>query len=85
MGFPRRSKPFAERSTSGGCTCQVINERDILGTQLIRRNDELALLYEKLRIMQSTLEKGEVQYSNRLKVRHGMSTTYGVMHRGLGS
>jgi hypothetical protein len=28
---------------------QVINERDILGTQLIRRNDELALLYEKVR------------------------------------
>jgi hypothetical protein len=27
---------------------QVINERDILGTQLIRRNDELALLYEKV-------------------------------------
>ena len=26
----------------------VINERDILGTQLIRRNDELALLYEKV-------------------------------------
>jgi hypothetical protein len=28
---------------------QVINERDILGTQLIRRNDELALLYEKFK------------------------------------
>ena len=28
---------------------QVINERDILGTQLIRRNDELALLYEKVK------------------------------------
>ena len=28
----------------------VINERDILGTQLIRRNDELALLYEKIKI-----------------------------------
>merc|ERR1719181_2006888 len=27
----------------------VINERDILGTQLIRRNDELALLYEKIK------------------------------------
>merc|ERR1712106_361480 len=25
---------------------QVITERDILGTQLVRRNDELALLYE---------------------------------------
>ena len=46
---------------------QVINERDILGTQLIRRNDELALLYEKIKIQQSTLNKGEVQYSQRLE------------------
>ncbi|KAJ0411692.1 hypothetical protein ATCC90586_002076 [Pythium insidiosum] len=46
---------------------QVINERDILGTQLIRRNDELALLYEKLKIQQSTLSKGEVQYQERLQ------------------
>ena len=37
---------------------QVINERDILGTQLIRRNDELALLYEKIKIQQSTMNKG---------------------------
>eukprot|EP00744_Colponema_vietnamica_P002008 GILI01003228.1.p1 GENE.GILI01003228.1~~GILI01003228.1.p1 ORF type:complete len:876 (-),score=300.10 GILI01003228.1:348-2975(-) len=46
---------------------QVINERDILGTQLIRRNDELALLYEKIKIQQSTLSKGEVQYAERLE------------------
>ncbi len=45
---------------------QVINERDILGTQLIRRNDELALLYEKLKIQQSALKKGEAHYSARL-------------------
>jgi hypothetical protein len=45
---------------------QVINERDILGTQLIRRNDELALLYEKLRVQQSALKTGESQYTNRL-------------------
>ena len=44
----------------------MINERDILGTQLIRRNDELALLYEKLRVQQSALKKGEVQYNNRM-------------------
>jgi hypothetical protein len=44
-------------------TNQVINERDILGTQLIRRNDELALLYEKLKIQQSTLRKVHTQYS----------------------
>ena len=30
---------------------EVQNERDILGTQLIRRNDELALLYEKIKIL----------------------------------
>ncbi|KAJ1511569.1 hypothetical protein HMI55_006538 [Coelomomyces lativittatus] len=45
----------------------VIQERDILGTQLIRRNDELALLYEKIKIQQSTLNKGEIQYRERLE------------------
>ena len=35
----------------------VINERDILGTQLIRRNDELALLYEKMKTQQRTISK----------------------------
>ena len=49
------------------CALQVINERDILGTQVIRRNDELALLYEKIKIQQSTLSKGEVQYAQRLE------------------
>lgn len=35
-------------------------------TQLIRRNDELALLYEKIKIQQSTLSKGQIQYRDRL-------------------
>jgi chromosome segregation ATPase len=46
---------------------QIINERDILGTQLIRRNDELALLYEKIKVMTTTLHKGEVQYRERVE------------------
>lgn len=46
---------------------QVINERDILGTQLIRRNDEIALLYEKIKIQQSTLHKGEAQFNDRIQ------------------
>ena len=46
---------------------QVVSERDILGTQLVRRNDELALLYEKIKIQQSTLNKGEIQYNQRLE------------------
>jgi hypothetical protein len=43
----------------------VMGERDILGTQLIRRNDELALLYEKVKIQQSTLSRGQIQYKDR--------------------
>jgi chromosome segregation ATPase len=45
----------------------VIGERDILGAQLIRRNEELALLYEKIKIQQSTLQNGEIQYADRVK------------------
>merc|ERR1712072_1506511 len=46
---------------------EVISQRDILGTQLIRRNDELALLYEKVKIQQSTLQNGEVAYKERME------------------
>ena len=46
---------------------KTLIERDTLGTQLIRRNDELALLYEKIKILQSTLWKGELQYQQRLE------------------
>eukprot|EP00958_Prasinococcus_capsulatus_P017401 scaffold1959_cov403-Prasinococcus_capsulatus_cf.AAC.11 len=55
-----------ERSRQRKENDSVLLERDILGTQLIRRNDELALLYEKLKIQQSTLNKGQIQYRNRL-------------------
>ena len=47
-------------------TKHVINERDILGTSLQRRNTELALLYEKIKILQSTTRRGELQYTSRL-------------------
>lgn len=43
----------------------VINERDILGTQLIKRHEELALLYEKIKIQKSTLDKGEIYYQEK--------------------
>merc|ERR1719181_657055 len=45
----------------------VVNERDILGTQLIRRNEELSLLYERIRIQKSSLQKGEQQYTVRTR------------------
>ena len=45
---------------------KIINQRDLLGTQLIRKNDELALLYEKIKIQQSALARGEVLYQERI-------------------
>ena len=44
----------------------VVSERDILGTQLIRRNDELTRLYEKIKLQQCTLSQGERAYNERL-------------------
>ncbi|RNF01059.1 flagellar associated protein [Trypanosoma rangeli] len=45
----------------------VSGERDLLGTQLIRRNDELALLYEKVRTQQEMLIRGEAAYRARIE------------------
>ena len=60
---PRRS---AQALTQRKEYDSVINERDILGAQLIRRNDEIGLLQEKLKIQHSTLTRGEEQYSARV-------------------
>ncbi|CAG9771320.1 unnamed protein product [Ceutorhynchus assimilis] len=48
-------------------TEQLMNERDVLGSQLVRRNDEIALLHEKIKILRSTLSRGETQYDQRLQ------------------
>lgn len=57
----------AEKARQKRDHVNVLNERDILGAQLIKRNDELAHLYEKIRIQQSSLRKGESQYNARLR------------------
>ena len=46
---------------------QVINERDLIGTQLIRRNDELALLHERIKTHENQLQLGEVEYQERIE------------------
>lgn len=33
----------------------------------VRRNDELALLYEKIKLQQATMNKGELQYRQRME------------------
>ncbi|PRW33224.1 flagellar associated isoform A [Chlorella sorokiniana] len=44
----------------------VVGERDALGAQLVRRNEEARLLYEKVRLQQSALARGQAQYRDRL-------------------
>lgn len=43
----------------------VLNERDILGAQLIKRNQELKVLYEKIKIAQSNSTKGEISFKTK--------------------
>ncbi|NWU74591.1 CFA58 protein, partial [Onychorhynchus coronatus] len=46
---------------------KVLSERHALATQLIRRNDEVALLYEKIKIQQAILNRGEREYQQRME------------------
>merc|ERR1719388_279083 len=62
---------------------QVTSERNILGTQLIRRNDELSLLYEKIKIQKSTLDKGETQYKDRLDEIRALKLQLSKLNRNL--
>ncbi|KAG7402253.1 hypothetical protein PHYBOEH_003512 [Phytophthora boehmeriae] len=47
-----------------GC---VVHDRDTLRQQLIQRNQELSVLYEKIKIQKSTLAKGHVQFQDKQK------------------
>lgn len=40
------------------------HENNILGSQLVRRNDELSLLYEKIRLYENIMKRGEICYQN---------------------
>eukprot|EP00796_Vickermania_ingenoplastis_P008590 gene8590-6030_t len=44
----------------------ITNERNVLATQLIRRNEELRLLYDKIQLQQSMLEKGALDYASKV-------------------
>merc|ERR1719201_2369881 len=62
---------------------EIISERDILGTQLIRRNDELALLYEKIKIQHRTLQVGEISYKQRLEESRALAIKTAALKREL--
>jgi chromosome segregation ATPase len=41
----------------------VVSERDVLGTELIQRNDEIALVYERIAIQEASLKNGQMELS----------------------
>ncbi|XP_005520938.2 PREDICTED: cilia- and flagella-associated protein 58 [Pseudopodoces humilis] len=57
----------AERLRQNKELDKALCERHALGTQLIRRNDEVALLYEKIKIQQAILNRGENEYRQRME------------------
>lgn len=44
----------------------ITTERNVLATQLIRRNEELRLLYDKVQLQQNILEKGALDYASKV-------------------
>jgi hypothetical protein len=46
--------------------CSILGEHKILSAQLIRRNDELADIYEKLKVNWSSLQRGELIYAESI-------------------
>ena len=57
-----------------------MGERDILGGQLIKRNEELQTLYQKIKIHKSTLLKGESMYDNIKGEEAGLKSVLGSLH-----
>ena len=56
----------AERSLEQRQHDLAMDERDVLGTQVIRRNDALALLHEKIKITQRTVSQGQLAQQRKL-------------------
>ncbi|XP_063706391.1 cilia- and flagella-associated protein 58-like [Culicoides brevitarsis] len=48
------------------CKDSLLQEKDLIGTQLVRRNDEINILKEKISIQTLALDRGESQYGKRL-------------------
>merc|ERR1719262_950547 len=79
----RISEAEHDRNTQKRRYEEIISERDVLGTQLVRRNDELALLYEKIKIQQRTLQDGEITYKQRLEESRGLMIKSACLKREL--
>lgn len=66
----KQAKMHKDNSTSAslfGWNFKVTRERDNLGKQLLRRNEERVLLYEKVKIQQSIISKRDFHHNQRME------------------
>ncbi len=61
----------------------VVNERDILCTLLIKRNQELHVLYEKIKLSDSNLAKGQLHYNEMRKEYEKLQRTLATLENEL--
>ncbi|KAJ3057197.1 hypothetical protein HK097_011202 [Rhizophlyctis rosea] len=65
----------SERARQENALQVLISERDNLNNQLIRRNEELAQVYNKIKTQTSALVRGEIAYRERLKAITNLQTS----------
>lgn len=68
-----------ERSRQEKELAAVISERDVLRVQLVRRDEELASLYEKLKVQKSTLARGAATYTAQMSDLHARKRRVGEL------
>ncbi|SCU66774.1 uncharacterized protein TEOVI_000545600 [Trypanosoma equiperdum] len=61
----------AEKSKYQSKFAALVNERNVLATQLVRRNEELRLLHSKIRLQECSIEKGAEDYNKRVRAVMG--------------
>ncbi|CAM9594906.1 unnamed protein product, partial [Pylaiella littoralis] len=61
----------------------IVGEKGVLFGQLMKRNDELSLLYDKIRIQTSSLHQGEVRYQQLLNTMTDLEGQIKSMERDL--
>ncbi|CAM9786154.1 unnamed protein product, partial [Hapterophycus canaliculatus] len=61
----------------------IVGEKGVLFGQLMKRNDELSLLYDKIRIQTSGLHQGEVRYQQLLNTIADLEGQIKSMERDL--
>ncbi|CAM9594247.1 unnamed protein product, partial [Discosporangium mesarthrocarpum] len=61
----------------------IVRENNVLGAQLTKRNEELTILYDKIKIQTSSLHQGEVRYQEVLTLIRGLEAQIKAAEREL--